>query len=103
MLVMTVLWETLQSQRDLTRPIPLERFDVTEFYESEISSGYTTYVSKGYFTDGAESFDYACFGISNAEALQMDPQQRMAREIHIKWPLLCHVFTQNRCILGAFG
>ena len=48
------------------------------FYETPLdqygsgSSGYTTYVSTGYFTDdGAKSFDHLFFGISAAEALQV--------------------------------
>ena len=73
------LWECLKSGRDLNQPIPIDRFDVCEYFESERGGdGYATYVSTGYFTDGARSFDNEFFGISTAEASQMDPQQRMA-------------------------
>ena len=72
------MWECLTSGRDLNRPIPIDRFDVCEYYESGIAGDdNTVYVSTGYFTtDGAKSFDNEFFGISAAEASQIDPQQR---------------------------
>lgn len=57
--------------------VPLERWDTDVF---ALNSPNALDASFGSFISGAQHFDAAAFGISQAEAIYMDPQQRILLE-----------------------
>ncbi|PHJ17636.1 type i fatty acid synthase, partial [Cystoisospora suis] len=75
------LWEMLKRAQDCVVEVPLTRFDVDMFYDSDVDAKGKMYVRKACFLDDAEMFDNAFFNISAAEVTYMDPQQRMMLEV----------------------
>ncbi|MEV7013093.1 aminotransferase class III-fold pyridoxal phosphate-dependent enzyme [Streptosporangium sp. NPDC051022] len=75
------LWRLLVEEVDAIGEVPPERWPVDRLYSADpaepgkISSRWAGCV------DGIEEFDAAFFGLSPAEAEQMDPQQRMLLEV----------------------
>ena len=63
-------------------------------------------IALDYHTDSGASVLHLGLSLSRGERrLRL---RRIARTdgccvFHIKWPLFCPFFTQNRCILGEFG
>ncbi|MGN4848975.1 amino acid adenylation domain-containing protein [Bacillus cereus group sp. MYBK134-1] len=67
-------WNNLVHEKDLTTPIPVERWDMSgESLEDDITNW-------GGFIQDADKFDASFFNISPREAEQMDPQQRIFLE-----------------------
>lgn len=83
------LWNLLLSDEDPFRDIPFSRWDLDDnFYapKTELADGKAagrSYVRQGSFLrpDQLEWFDNSFFGISNAEARTMDPNQRLLLEV----------------------
>ncbi|KAB2575939.1 Narbonolide/10-deoxymethynolide synthase PikA1, modules 1 and 2 [Lasiodiplodia theobromae] len=83
------LWNLLLSDEDPFRDIPFSRWDLDQnFYSPKTApaDGKTagrSYVRQGSFLrpDQLEWFDNSFFGISNAEARTMDPNQRLLLEV----------------------
>jgi len=69
-------WQNLKAGKDLVKEV--SRWQPTECVISD-STG-NGYCSKGSFVDSIDRFDPEFFGISQAEALYMDPQQRLFLE-----------------------
>ncbi|PHJ19268.1 soraphen polyketide synthase related, partial [Cystoisospora suis] len=67
--------------RDCVERIPASRLDVNKFFDPDPDAKGKMYVGEGGFIDGAEQFDSGFFGISEAEANEMDPRQRVALEV----------------------
>ncbi|MEM7677328.1 MAG: polyketide synthase, partial [Myxococcota bacterium] len=93
------LHEVLTSGRDLVRPIPSERFDLTSRYHPDPDHPGTTYVQHAYLLDDVRGFDAALFGISPREAQTMDPQHRLLLES--SWTALEHAGFDVRSLEGS--
>ncbi|OPZ87819.1 MAG: Polyketide synthase PksJ [Firmicutes bacterium ADurb.Bin419] len=70
-------WSNLLEGRDSITEIPLERWDWQKIYEKLEKNKKRTSIKWGGFINGAGDFDPEFFGISQEEAMLMDPNQRM--------------------------
>ncbi|WP_455353253.1 type I polyketide synthase [Streptomyces sp. SYSU K217416] len=81
-------WELLRSGGDAVGAVPAGRWDTYR----QASPGHAAAVDRvnrhGAFLDDVDGFDAEFFGISPAEAAQMDPQQRILLEV--AWEALEH-------------
>lgn len=74
------LWTLLREGRDAVGPIPVERFDVEELFETERQTPGKTSTRWAGLVDGIDLFDEAFFGMTAGEAAHTDPQQRLFLE-----------------------
>ena len=74
-------WANLTAGNDLISPVPAERWNVRDHYDSSPGKPKKTYSACGGFMDGIDQFDAAFFRLSDAEAVEMDPQQRIFMEL----------------------
>ncbi|MFM8445697.1 MAG: amino acid adenylation domain-containing protein [Methylococcus sp.] len=70
-------WDNLDAGRDCIGEIPLERWDWRALHRAAVLAGDTPPVEKGGFMADIAGFDARFFGISDREALLMDPAQRL--------------------------
>lgn len=78
----SALWELLKKPTDLTREIPIERFNIKAFYHKDGEYHGTTNSPKAYFLEQDHRvFDASFFNIAPKEAEAIDPQQRMTLEV----------------------
>jgi|GEM_PF-3393106 Polyketide synthase modules and related proteins len=73
-------WAKLCNNYDAVTKVPADRWDADYFYDERYDVPGKTYCSYGSFLDDVKGFDAAFFGITPAEARQMDPQQRILLE-----------------------
>ncbi len=73
-------WENLKAGRDCITEIPVERWQLAEFYEGDPEKALNqvkSYVKRGGFLEGFSDFDPRFFNISPADVFSMDPQERL--------------------------
>jgi hybrid polyketide synthase/nonribosomal peptide synthetase ACE1 len=74
-------WNLLEKPRDVSSPIPADRFSVDGFYHAESSYHGHSNVKSAYFLDqDVRQFDASFFGVKPIEANALDPQQRLLLE-----------------------
>lgn len=74
-------WDNLIQGRFLISEVPEDRWDMNLFYNSDKSAPYKSYSKWGGFLEEIYGFDSAYFGITDEDALIMDPQHRMLLEL----------------------
>ncbi|MER6121058.1 beta-ketoacyl synthase N-terminal-like domain-containing protein, partial [Streptomyces sp. NPDC001743] len=72
-------WHLLSSGGDAVSGLP-PRWESLDVYDPDPDAAGKSYAREGGFIRDAEGFDAAFFGISQREALSMDPQQRLVLE-----------------------
>ncbi|MCP3137810.1 SDR family NAD(P)-dependent oxidoreductase [Pyxidicoccus xibeiensis] len=72
-------WRNLTAARRLTGEVPAERLQ--DFRTAGGLPGDLRHIRFGAFLDGIDLFDAAAFGVSDTDALLMDPQQRFLLEL----------------------
>lgn len=73
-------WDMLAESTDAITRFPADRWDPEPYYDPDSGVPGKAYVVDGGFVDGVEEFDPVPFRVSLAEAVGMDPQQRLALE-----------------------
>nr|XP_055066754.1 probable polyketide synthase 16 [Misgurnus anguillicaudatus] len=70
-------WQVLLHGKNCAVQIPNERFDLSQWYDSDDSKAGKTYTAKAALIDGLNEFDHKFFGITDAESTNMDPQHKL--------------------------
>ncbi|XP_073667598.1 phthioceranic/hydroxyphthioceranic acid synthase-like [Paramisgurnus dabryanus] len=70
-------WQVLLHGKNCAAQIPNERFDLSQWYDSDDSKAGKTYTEKAALIDGLNEFDHKFFGINDAESKNMDPQHKL--------------------------
>lgn len=74
-------WRLLCEGGDAIREVPADRWDIDEYYDRDTSAPGKMNTRWGGFVDKVDEFDADFFDISPREAIQIDPQQRLALEV----------------------
>ncbi|CAK9055129.1 unnamed protein product [Durusdinium trenchii] len=78
------MWEQLTKKTDDgVTEIPLERWDVDQYFDEDAETPGMMTVRHGAFVKSADLFDASFFGLSPAESKVMDPQQRLLLELQV--------------------
>ena len=94
-------WNTLLSGTDAVTKVPPSRWKAEEYLAKEGQAGQPMKMvsDQGGFVDEIELFDSSFFGISDSEALYLDPQQRMLMECG--WEALEHAGIVPSTLQGS--
>ncbi|MFV8315907.1 sulfolipid-1 biosynthesis phthioceranic/hydroxyphthioceranic acid synthase [Mycobacterium sp. 23] len=82
------LWQALLRGEDFVTEVPLDRWDIDEYYDPEPGVPGRSHCKWGAFMDNLGDFDPEFFGISEREAIAMDPQHRLLLET--SWEAMEH-------------
>ncbi|XP_036375961.1 highly reducing polyketide synthase cm3B-like [Megalops cyprinoides] len=73
-------WKVLLEGKNCAVQIPNERFDSAFWYDPDENKAGKSCTAKAALIEGLNSFDHKFFGITEDEAVQMDPQQKLLLE-----------------------
>jgi len=74
-------WNLLRNGVDAIREVPVERFNLHDFFDPDPAVPGKMATRWGGFIEQVDQFDAYFFGISPREAARMDPQQRLLLEV----------------------
>ena len=92
-------WDLLVHGVDAITPVPAERWNADEFYDSDADAPGKIVTRCGGFLDRIDQFDARFFGITPREAVSMDPQQRLLLEV--AWEALEHAGCPPDALIGS--
>nr|WP_020406515.1 type I polyketide synthase [Hahella ganghwensis] len=92
-------WDLLINGKDAITEVPPERWDNEVFYDARPAVPGKVSTKWAGFVDGIDLFDPALFGVSAAEAPEIDPQQRMLLET--SWRLIENAGWQKQQLAGS--
>ncbi|WP_407664857.1 SDR family NAD(P)-dependent oxidoreductase [Micromonospora tarensis] len=75
------LWENLLAGRPLVSEVPADRWDAAAVFDPSRRRPGTSYSKWAGFVDGPFDFDAGYFGVSEADAVVLDPHQRLVLEL----------------------
>src|SRR3954453_20649405 len=73
-------WDLLTAGRDALVDIPADRWQLSKFYDPDLSPGTSRVQRGGFLTPPIGPFDAGFFGIAPPEAAPIDPQRRLLLE-----------------------
>ena len=74
-------WENLKAGESSIEEVPIDRFEIAKYFSENKDEENKSYSKWGGFIDDIEYFDADYFGISESDAIGMDPQQRILLEL----------------------
>ncbi|HEX3375868.1 MAG TPA: beta-ketoacyl synthase N-terminal-like domain-containing protein, partial [Candidatus Acidoferrales bacterium] len=74
-------WKFLEESRDAVTETPVERWDVSEYYDPNPDAPGRMSTKLGSYLSDVDLFDAPFFSIARREAISMDPQQRVLLEV----------------------
>ncbi|MEU7168141.1 SDR family NAD(P)-dependent oxidoreductase [Streptomyces morookaense] len=77
-------WSLLAAGRDVTGPVPPDRFDAARWADPDPRRPGKAYALRGGFLTGLQQFDAGYFGLSPREAARIDPLHRMVLEMAVE-------------------
>ncbi|HEY3909040.1 MAG TPA: SDR family NAD(P)-dependent oxidoreductase [Stellaceae bacterium] len=95
----SAFWELLACAGDAVAPVPPDRWDHARWLSANPAAPGRTTQAEGGFLLSIDMFDAAFFGIAPREAVQMDPQQRLALEV--AWEALEHAGIPPDALRGS--
>ncbi len=75
------LWTWLERRGESAGPIPIDRWIVEDYFDSDRVRSGRTHVRSGSFLERIDAFDASFFNISPREAKSIDPQHRLTLEV----------------------
>lgn len=93
------LWESVLRGDDLITEIPADRWDADAYYDPEPGVPGRTVSRWGGFLDDVAGFDADFFGISEREAISIDPQHRLLLET--AWEAIEHAGLDPASLAGS--
>ncbi|WP_204800808.1 sulfolipid-1 biosynthesis phthioceranic/hydroxyphthioceranic acid synthase [Mycobacterium riyadhense] len=94
-----LLWESLLRGDDLVTEIPPDRWDADSYYDPEPGVPGRSVSRWGGFLDDVAGFDPEFFGISDREAISIDPQHRLLLET--SWEAIEHAGLDPASLAGS--
>src|SRR4051812_23660247 len=93
------LWESVLRGDDLVTEVPRDRWDADAYYDPEPGVPGRTVSRWGGFVDNPAGFDAEFFGITEREAISIDPQHRLLLET--AWEAVEHAGMDPRSLAGT--
>ncbi len=94
-------WALLRDQRSGIRPVPESRWRWQDYYDPSAPETSTICFNEAGFLVGLDEFDWEFFGLSEAEAARLDPQQKLA--LTVAWEALESAGIVPKSLAGSYS